>query len=662
MVPFTIPWQIGPARHNLVVAVKATFAIIDRRPAALCEEQPPPMGDVRFDGAETASLHYASDFAIHKPKADVTMVGHAYPGSSPGVALVTLQIGRLHRSIAVFGDRTWGTLGAQSKPAAFDRLPLRWERAMGGPLSEANPIGRGFKTGILLPNLERREALVQSARDVPAPACFAPVPQEWKSRMSKLGSFGGAWRKERWPFFPQDFDFSFFNAAPPEQQVPYLRGDEAFSIQGVRPDHAVLAGQLPAIVPRAFAYMSQDAGGAFAEVGLNLDTVWFDTDAARIALVWRGMVNVRDDEASDIAALFVTTSSVGEVLDSPKAFDRFVVVGSDAQLWDPPPIAPVPDAPTLPIAPSTGAPAAQPATRMQVVAWLARKESLAGRDLTGVDLSGLDLSGADLGGAILKHAVLQGAQVRGANFAHAVLARADARGVAFDACEMSDADLDGALLVKATFRGAKLSGASFAHADGSDAVFAQTDATGAVFARAVVRRAVFDGAMLAKADFTGARVHEACFSAAKLDDARFYDAEGEHCAFDGASMQRARMDGAVLRGSNFGKADAQESIWERADVTESSFHSAKVGRASFTKAKLVRCVMSALEGKGASFRKADLRQASLLKANLMHANFEGADLTDADLRGANLYQVAAWRAKLAGTKLELAITDGSNLG
>ena len=87
----------------------------------------------------------------------------------------------------MFGDRKWGGFGFEGKPSRFEKMPLRWERALGGPLSEANPVGRGFKTGVLVPNLERPESLLQTRDDRPAPACFAPIAPAWKARKRGAG-------------------------------------------------------------------------------------------------------------------------------------------------------------------------------------------------------------------------------------------------------------------------------------------------------------------------------------------------------------------------------------------------------------------------------------------------------------------------------------------
>jgi len=158
LLAFSFLWQVRPPADSLVVVVKGTFDLVQGGPAVLCADQAPPPGDCRCGSEEKASLRYASDFVPFKPKADVMLVGHAYPAANPTMSAASLRMGGVRRTLAVFGDRSWGTLGAQSKPNSFERMPLRWEHALGGPLSEVNPVGRGFKTGVLLPNIERPES------------------------------------------------------------------------------------------------------------------------------------------------------------------------------------------------------------------------------------------------------------------------------------------------------------------------------------------------------------------------------------------------------------------------------------------------------------------------------------------------------------------------
>ncbi|HNZ22467.1 MAG TPA: DUF2169 domain-containing protein [Polyangiaceae bacterium] len=646
--PFVFPWQTRPTTHNLVVAVKATFDLVPDRPAVSSQEQLPPCPDQFYEGPGS-SLKYASDFAVFKPKTDVMLVGHAYPADNPTVAAVQLTVGPLRRTLAVFGDRTWGKLGAQSKPAAFERMPLRWERAMGGPLSDLNPIGRGFKTGVLLPNIERTDALVSSAKDTPLPACFGPLPPEWKWRSSKLGTFHSRWVEERWPYFPADFDYAFFNAAPPEQQIPFLKGDESYAMIGVRPAKAVLQGALPGLQPRAFAFRTQE--NAFFEVKLNLDTLFFDADQGKAAIVWRGLLTVQDEEATDISTVFFTTTRVGEPLSPEQARERY------AATTRPEEFTPLP---TLPVSlPAIALPPAP--ARSQIMLWIQSHTSLRGKDLSGADLSQADLRGIDLSDCILLHANLEGARLEGANLSGAVLAHAHASRACFDGCNLSGANLAHAALTHASFRNACLTDANLWHVEASGSCFDHVQAQGVVLAKSTLHQGSFQHAHVPKGDFTDCALDHTRWHHAHLEDARFYEAKGIDCSFEGALLTHARLDHAHLIGADLRNANAEESTWEHANLQGASFHGAQITRANFSHANLKMSVLSMAVAKEAFFRKANLQDAHLLKTNLMQANFEGADLQNADLRGANCYQVETWKAKMTGALLDLAIVAGSKL-
>ena len=449
LVAWTIPWQVKPPEFSTVVIVKTTYLVADDGSLMLAPEQDPPSGDVAYDEDEAtagaSSLRYSTDFAVFKPAADVMLVGHAYPPDERvGVSNVELRVGDLRRRIGVFGDRKWGGFGVEGKPASFDRMPLRWERALGGPLSDANPVGRGFKTGVVAPNLERPESLVRTPDDRPPPACFAPVSPRWKPRRDRSGTFDAAWLKDRWPYLPADFDWGHFNAAPPEQQVQYLRGDERFAVVGVRPGGKGFEGQLPGSRPRVFAQRTEEVGGDFFEVLLRLDTLWIDADAGKMVLVWRGLFATPDDDSPDIAALYVDVEHGASARPVEEVRERFLARILSAELLPlaalalpakhadgpakpPPPLPPPPDAPS----------------REAALALIATGAGAGRRDLTGVDLGGANLAGMDLTGVVLSRANLAGTVLDGAKLAGAVLTGARADGASFVDADLVAADSRG---------------------------------------------------------------------------------------------------------------------------------------------------------------------------------------------------------------------------
>jgi uncharacterized protein YjbI with pentapeptide repeats len=618
LVPFTMHFRVRPPRDALIVVVKGTFDLVEGAPAKLAETQQMPSGDARYGDVE--SLRYSSDFVPFKPRADVFLVGHAYPGNDPTVAHVHLQLDDTRRSIAVFGDRAWDELGAQTKAATFTSMPLRWERALGGPLSDRNPVGRGQGTAVLLPNLERLDALVVGPGDTPEPICFAPIDPEWRTRRSKLGTYNKAWLAKNWPYFPDDFEWSYFNAA--QMQLPWLRGDERYALFGVTPGGGTLSGRLPALQPRAFAAMTD---GRFVEVVLRIDTVHFDADARQLVLVHRGLIETNDTLASEVSAIFVLDENEAPVV-IEEAHERYL-----AEVKPKPFVAPKAVAVEVRV---------PPPKRKVIESWLT--EGLAGRDLTGGDLRNLDLTGKDLRSAILTRCDLRGSKLAGANLEEVSLVEVRADGVDFRGANLSRADLTDSVLDEAGFEEAVLTGATFAGAQCKRARFSAVLADGVRFVGSTLDGASFERAQLSRADFTGASLRDASFANATLPDAKLYDVRGP-ARFDGASMRDARLDRAELAGSSFVDAVADAISADSTNLERANLLGAGLKGALLIRARLAHAVLSRADLRDAILRGADLTGAKLLRANAMGAMFDRTKLDGADLRGANLFATSTAR-------------------
>lgn len=658
----TAAWQVRPPQDSITVIVKGTFDIVPGGAATLREESDLLTGDAFVDDEPEKSLLYASDFAIVKPRADVVLTGHARAPKPTPAARVTFRFGSgaqpkgFERSIAVVGDRTWKitpTSRAPGPPAPWVEMPLVYERAFGGAPGDANPAGTG-RGDTALPNLEDPKKPIMGPSDTPAPACFGPIASTWSDRASRLGTYDDAWLATRWPYFPADFDWGYAQAAPSAQQVDHLVGDEAFEISGVSAVHPKLSGHLPGMRARAFAQETAEAGGAFFEIALRLDTATFDVDEMKLTLVWRGLLEVSDDEAPDLEALFIhreelagepaAVSAVRELYQQAIAEEEDDEEDPGEMLTEVPPPAP-PD----------------PAVREACIAALAAGESLVGRDLSGADLSGLDFQDRPMGEASLHRAVLRGSSMARADLQGALLADADLRDCDLTGAKLAGADLTGAKLEGAKLDGADLAGADLSKVTAERASFRGARGEGALFEGATLGAAHFEGAELPSADFTGATLDAAIFEGAFISEIRLQESRASRARFDRAQLAGARCDDAILEHCSFAGAMLEGSTWENTALTGSSFAKSKLAESSFARVDAEGIDLEGVDAPRSNFARAKLGRARLRKANLTESDFERADLRKADLRGANLHAAETWKAKLQGAVLDETIVTQTKL-
>jgi hypothetical protein len=308
-----VPWGLVPSRDCLTVIAKATCDLVPDGPAVLRAVASRLEGERFAEGPGAPECVYPSDFAPYKVRADVVLTGHACAPAGPAPSVEARfafgsRDNAFGRRLVVLGDRQWeagpdGPLA--SSPTPFVRMPLGYARAFGGPKCDQNPVGLGYPDRrhggpAALPNLEDPARLLLTPNQSAEPACFAPIPLAWKQRWASRGR-----NSVPFPYLPEELDWTLFQAAPPAQQLAFLRGDEAFEIAGLRHDHPVFTGALPGIRARCVLVRR----GVAAEVPLHLDTVVFDLDAMTLQLVWRGAVGVTDEADPDLDALHLITES-----------------------------------------------------------------------------------------------------------------------------------------------------------------------------------------------------------------------------------------------------------------------------------------------------------------------------------------------------------------
>lgn len=293
---------------TLVLMVKASFDILPDGALELTAKQPEiEWADVFAGEPGASSVLYESDATWGRTGTDVALIGYAYPRRAGDRQVdVGVRVAQLTKTLRVFGDRRWETTlsGPRiSPPAAFERVPIVWERAFGGTdltptdpnnhRQEArNPVGRGFRAkasraeldGAPLPNLEHPLRLIEDPSDRPPPVGLGFVAKWWMPRVGYAGTYDDRWQKTRAPLLPEDYDPRFTVAASDGLWSPAsLVGGETIELVQLTP-----GGRLRLAVPRV------NLSGAFLakvpprELVMRLVVVFVDAVRMRLTLLWQG--------------------------------------------------------------------------------------------------------------------------------------------------------------------------------------------------------------------------------------------------------------------------------------------------------------------------------------------------------------------------------------
>ena len=314
-----MPDKVHFPRASASVIVKGTFRLVPDGVAEPLEGASQFRGDEFLDDDINAALLYPADLAPYKSRTDVIVLGTFYaPQGEPVTAsFVRVIVGTsFAKQVAVLGERDVRSGLFSSKlgePKPFTELKLGWNEAYGGPAMPDNPSGKGNGND-LAPRVEWSHRVIRRLGERMEPAGLGPINRLWPLRMRKMGTTKRKWLDERAPYHPEDFDWSYHNAAPADQQLDLpLNGDEVVECVNLHPEHATFTSRLPGTRVRAFMHHVDGAGEAVKEeVELMLDTCILDMDAQTVSLVWRGVVDVDEEALASVREILVVEEKLAE--------------------------------------------------------------------------------------------------------------------------------------------------------------------------------------------------------------------------------------------------------------------------------------------------------------------------------------------------------------
>lgn len=373
--------QHDQAFHVLVLRQTLSFEtgtlLLADEQAPLCEV------DEYFGEMHVTGVRQESDLCQYKPKCDVIVNATAYAPGGQATARIPVAVNikdskrrtLLEKHLTVTGPRHWEkkrTHWTLSEPQPITSLTLRDDVAYGGEFRvyadepaaerirpehhltaeqrahhpdpanlpvvhtvfEANPLGLGYVEPWMIDALALKRVAapqLESPSDplTPFSTYYTPHrlgvrPKAHPDRRKLSGTISPAFiQGDAW--LPEDFDFAVWNAAPPDQQIDFLRGDEvieltnlcapnaAGSVQDIN-GNTVLRLTLPGHRPFALIRFEE---GMLLEHAAQLDTLIIDPDRQQITCVWRAIVGV-EPEVRVLEARMLQKADIADLTPTPK--------------------------------------------------------------------------------------------------------------------------------------------------------------------------------------------------------------------------------------------------------------------------------------------------------------------------------------------------------
>ncbi|SEK88348.1 hypothetical protein SAMN05216359_103459 [Roseateles sp. YR242] len=329
---FPASWTLAFARDGrevVMVVAKATYAF-DASTGQVdvhADQQPLVKADEFTGEPGLSAVLRETDFATFKPRCDVLLNGsaHAPAGMQVRSLPVGLRVGPVAKAFKVCGDRVWkaGLLTQMpGAPEPFSVMPISYDRAFGGvddfddgaPVTcySANPVGRGYHRrtaaalvdGTPCPNTEEMDRPIDSPDGRYAPMSFGVVGRSFAPRVTFAGTYDDQWQSTRAPFWPEDFSYDYFQAAPADQQMPYPRGGETVLLKNLTPGGQ--AGfHLPAL---SLSVLANFHAKRERILDMPVDTVLIEPDHGRLTMACRiGIPMTRS--VFDLRGLVLDTTS-----------------------------------------------------------------------------------------------------------------------------------------------------------------------------------------------------------------------------------------------------------------------------------------------------------------------------------------------------------------
>ncbi|WP_437536350.1 DUF2169 domain-containing protein [Sorangium sp. So ce726] len=299
-----VSWRTQGQRY-ITIIVKASFAFTPGAAMWRTEPQEILRAEVHHGKNPARSVRFTGDLAPYLGRADVLFTGDAHAPDGAHVESLPVRLAVFGASGCALDKRLFVR---DKKP--FQRMPLVYEKAARGANGWENPFGIDASDG---------EARVLDPQDPARPAGLGPIARAWPVRKRLLGKLRRETLEGPNAEIPAGFDWSYFQAAPSDQRIDYLRGDEWIVLENLHPAARRLEMRLPRArgMARIQGLATPPATGGDV-IELNADTLRIDGAEQRCTVVWRQIVPVPDDHALAAVRIAAGVAVDGEELAWPE--------------------------------------------------------------------------------------------------------------------------------------------------------------------------------------------------------------------------------------------------------------------------------------------------------------------------------------------------------
>ena len=298
----SVVWRFR-GQLNVTVIAKAAFTFA--QDADMQRGAPAPLHreDISHGNLPGRSARFTSDRAPYLGSADVMFTGYACSTQGP-VRSMQVRLG-VYRGATPLLDKM--LLVHSAEP--FERMPVVYERAFGG--GPENPFGVGSGGLPEVPN-------ILHPHDPERVGGFGPIACRWPLRKRLLGATPRRALEAPIVEIPDDFQWAYFQAAPADQQIAFLQGDEWILLGGLHPTHARLRMRLPNARGLARVHGLSSFGVPEGH-GLVLVADTLHIDGAELAchVVWRRSFPLPDEAALEAVRVQAGVETLGRPVDWP---------------------------------------------------------------------------------------------------------------------------------------------------------------------------------------------------------------------------------------------------------------------------------------------------------------------------------------------------------